>query len=374
MKFWNLIPHIMETRNEFIPFSISHPGEILAAELKERGIRQKDFSAEIGMQPPHLNSLIKGRMDLSEKIAEKLEKALGIPAIEWINMQSKYSYYKRKIEERGKEEAAAAQKEIELRATVNLKAIYDAFCIDFTSASKRLAKLSSFGNISELGGLEMCCGGYFKKSDRCQVDEKNMRTWLFIAKCKAAKQSGADEFGDGAVEDAASRIAGLANSGTLTTEKIHDILAECGIAYLNVPKLEKTPIDAFSTKMEDRCAIVVTYRHNDLDKLAFDVLHELGHISLHLKESGQSFIASDCVDKDRSEKEADAFAEEHLIPSDVWKKIKSQEADSLNPYRVVSAIAENAKRFGISPSIAVSRYKHDTDKYDIPKYRSPKIF
>ena len=91
----------MDARNDFLPFSISHPGKILRRELEERGIRQEDIAVQIGMQATHLNSLINGKKDISEKIAIKLENALGISSIEWLNMQNKYDYYSAKIEEKG---------------------------------------------------------------------------------------------------------------------------------------------------------------------------------------------------------------------------------------------------------------------------------
>lgn len=88
----------MAERNDFRPFEVVHAGEILKEELKARGIKQKDFAKQIDMQPTHLSSLIKGKIQISEKIAYKLEQALGIPAIDWLNMQSNYNYYTSKSE------------------------------------------------------------------------------------------------------------------------------------------------------------------------------------------------------------------------------------------------------------------------------------
>ena len=71
------------------------------------------------MQTTHLNSLIKGRMNVSDGIALKLERTLGIPALEWMSMQNRYSYFLEQLELRGKEEAIALQKENELKSTLN---------------------------------------------------------------------------------------------------------------------------------------------------------------------------------------------------------------------------------------------------------------
>lgn len=89
----------MVERNDFTPFEVVHAGGILKEELKARGIKQKDFAKQIGMQSTHLSSLIKGKISISEKIAHKLEEALGIPAIDWLNMQNNYNYYTTKAAE-----------------------------------------------------------------------------------------------------------------------------------------------------------------------------------------------------------------------------------------------------------------------------------
>ena len=81
----------MGTRNSVRPFVPVHPGVILKAELKERGIKQKEFAAQIGMRPPHLNALLQGGRNISPQLALRLEEVLGIPAQNWLNLQENYN-------------------------------------------------------------------------------------------------------------------------------------------------------------------------------------------------------------------------------------------------------------------------------------------
>ena len=67
----------METRNEIRPNLPQHPGTILKAELRERGIKQKSFAEAIGMRPSHLSALLHG--------------ARNIPARIWLNLQDNYN-------------------------------------------------------------------------------------------------------------------------------------------------------------------------------------------------------------------------------------------------------------------------------------------
>lgn len=73
-------------------FRAVHPGEILNEELKERGIKQKELAAKIGIQPSHLNELIKGKRSFTVALAMALEKELGIPYDSWMQMQYSYEH------------------------------------------------------------------------------------------------------------------------------------------------------------------------------------------------------------------------------------------------------------------------------------------
>lgn len=88
----------MATRNNPSAFMATHPGEVLAAELEERGISQKSFAEQIGMRPSHLSELINGKRNVTMAIADKLQKALGIDAQSWMNLQIQYNYDIKKAE------------------------------------------------------------------------------------------------------------------------------------------------------------------------------------------------------------------------------------------------------------------------------------
>ena len=80
-----------------VPARAIHPGEVLREELLERGIKQKEFARMIGVQPTHLNEFIKGKRNLNEDLAFKLEKALGISYKNWMNLHNGYIYDLKKL-------------------------------------------------------------------------------------------------------------------------------------------------------------------------------------------------------------------------------------------------------------------------------------
>lgn len=362
--------------NNIVPAIATHPGSILKKELQARGIKQKDFAQAIGIPAPNLNELIKGKRNITENTAIKLEEALGIPYQNWMNLQNRYQYVVKCRQDMDVSESKALDEEQSLRRLLNMSVLYRNYGINYSSASDRLKALKGQVSLNpeELKSYESKTAGYFKRSDKLKVDEVNMRTWLLLARSEALKAKIVEEYTSEKGLLAATQIAGMANGKTASPVAIAETLRRNGIIYIQVPKLDAAPIDAYSMMADTHPAIVVTYRYNDLDKLVFDVLHELGHILYHVT-SDRSFISveNDYSSQSKEEKEADQFANDTLIPPTQWNMIMSARSNSLSPHAVVYTVAKEAEKHGISATIAVARYKHETHCYNIRGYRSPKI-
>lgn len=369
----------MGTKNERpIPARAIHPGEILDEELRERGIKQKDFAKTIGVQPSHLNDFIKGRRKLTEELAIKLEEALGISYDTWMRLYNGYVYDMKKIQEKKDDEREAVLYEVACDRVLNLKTLYKRLGISAVSCLdrvKRLKELFPSGSFS-LNAFSIQVAGMYKHSEKVKSDNRDMMTWLALNWLATSRSTVDGEYKQGNASAAASEVSKMANDGSISVENIKKCLDSYGIAFLEVKKTEKAPIDAFSTFSNGHPCITVTYRYNDIDKLAFDILHELCHIERHLSDRNKAFITMEGSEyaTDPKEKEANEFARKELIPDNIWSKILKADCDNLTPYSVVKAIAQEARRYGISPSIAVSRYKHDTGWYRTSAYKSPKIF
>lgn len=368
----------MATRNErLIPARAVHPGEILREELRERGIKQKDFATLIGVQPTHLNEFIHGKRNMNENFAMKLEQQLGIPFGTWMKLHNGYIYDCNAIEAKATEEQEALAYETECAKNLNLPLLYKRIGIRSKTAHDRVEELKSMFPFDLLTSqeLKLNVSGLYKHSDKVQMDEKNALTWLVLNWLQLSKVKMSTEYRQGNAVVAAKEIAAKANSRQIDAKTIQEILESNGIAYIVVEKVEKAPIDAYSTIANGHPAITVTYRYNDMDKLVFDVLHELCHIDRHLSNEHTAFVSVEGTEysKDPKEMEANAFAREMLMSEKVWKEILKVGCKSLSPYTIVKTVAEEAERRGISPSIAVSRYKHDTNWYRTSAFSSPRI-
>lgn len=93
--------------NKYIPRRAVHPSEIIKEEIEARGMSKKEFAERMGMKVSNVSRLLRGDTDITITLAEKLEKALDIPASFWLRMQSTYNSNCQIIAERDIQEQKA---------------------------------------------------------------------------------------------------------------------------------------------------------------------------------------------------------------------------------------------------------------------------
>ena len=74
------------------PFVATHPGELVRDEMRERGLTQKQLAVLAGLSPTIVSEVVRAKRSVTEEIAASLEKALGIPVVMWLNLQSQYDH------------------------------------------------------------------------------------------------------------------------------------------------------------------------------------------------------------------------------------------------------------------------------------------
>lgn len=364
--------------NRIIPVDAVHPTELILDEIKERGIRRKDMAIRLGMQPSNFSRMLKQKETITPQMANKLEEALGIPASMWLNLQAEYDKDVVAISQRNSDEEEWSVGEKMLSGIINIALLFKHLGFDsYVFAKDRISHLYEKLGVSSAEAVLSIVQplGYFKKSERLAVDDKNLKAWVLLAYIACINKKVEQDYRKGCVDKVAAAIAKEANKGTITEEYIERMLSSYGIGYTYVEKLEKAPVDAYSSIIDNTPYIVVSHRHNNMDMLVFDVLHELHHIDVDLVEgaSNVSFNWDTYHNDDERETAANKYAEDMLIPKEIWERILKVQSRTINPYSVYNAVVEEAIKYGISPSLASWRYKHQTNVYNLRSYRSPKI-
>ena len=74
-----------------MPDFVSPPGETIAEILKEREIPRRVFANRMGMTKKTINQLIKGKVEITIRIAYKMGLILGVPTARfWIDRERLY--------------------------------------------------------------------------------------------------------------------------------------------------------------------------------------------------------------------------------------------------------------------------------------------
>lgn len=86
----------MKTANEITPKNLFHPGVVLGEEIEYRGLTKNSVAERMGISSTVLSEIISGKRNITTATAIKIENALGINALFFLNMQVRYEYYKMK--------------------------------------------------------------------------------------------------------------------------------------------------------------------------------------------------------------------------------------------------------------------------------------
>jgi HTH-type transcriptional regulator / antitoxin HigA len=140
------------------------------------------------------------------------------------------------------------------------------------------------------------------------------------------------------------------------------LLAKKGIALIIERHLPGSYLDGAAMLYDgERPVVGLTLRYDRLDNFWFVLLHELGHVFLHLFDGLRFdfFDEEGAPDSDSIEADADKFAQNALIPEEKWDKCLSRFAMSEEAVRI------DADNLGIAPSIIAGRIRKERNDYTI---------
>lgn len=360
-----------------VPFMATHPTEMIKDEIKERGMSQKELAERLGMQASNVSRMIREKETITSALAAKLEKALGIKSSFWLNAQAEYDKDILAVEQRNEKEQIAVDQEYMLSSLLNMKELYSKLKIRASLfVQEKLEVLNQIFGMepAKIPYFQLAYNGNFKKSDKITTDEKNQRTWQVLAYVSAKHNKPTHKYEKGNARKVAVEIASIAHKGGVSEEQIKGMLDSYGISYSYVSKLEKAPIDAYSSWVDGYPAIVTTHRYNDICKLVFNIIHELGHIELHIKpNTNVAYVSDGAYSTDQKEEEANKFAEDILIAPDVWKDIMNTSSKGIGVNNIVHHLKLQAKAKGLDFGLVMWRYKFETHKYALRGTNTEKI-
>jgi len=342
---------IEKYEDEHYPIDFPDPIEAIKFRMEHQGITQKELASFIG-SPSKVSEVLNRKRPLTLKMIRVLNKHLNIPAeillgkeggtipknladIEWskfpiIEMFNK-NYFPDFQDTKYKAKALAEEL---IRPLLDLTKPY----LEVQPLNRQHIRSGS------------------------EADRYALIAWHAKALSKAINQPLDIKFEIGFINDKfITDLLSLSREEN-GSKLAQNFLKSYGIHLVIEPKLKHTHIDGsvFWNKSENP-VIIMTLRYDRLDNFWFTLLHEIGHLHLHLNNDDYTNFVDDLQKinaLDDFEKEADDFASNALIPPRFWK-------DKLLTDFKTEEIISLAESIGVHTAIVAGRIRWENNNYKI---------
>lgn len=335
---------------EKYPISSPDPISAIKFRMEQQGLKNKDLIPYIGSKSK-VSEVLSGKRALSLNMIRKLNEGLGIPA-------------EVLIQETGKAlpDSSIMKHGINFPFTEMFRR---GWFKDFFNGTLNEAKelkeelIIQFIGPFKINDFALC---YNRKSDNTNSENINdiLMAWRIRVMNIAASEKLPEWNKENLTEDFFYELAKLSylQEGPKLAK---EFLNKAGIHFVIENHLEKSHLDGSSMLMPDGSPLIaLTLRHDRLDSFWFTLFHELAHVKQHLSENNTAYFDDMYNEMSKKiEKEADSYAKEMLIPSQLWK------SSGLRITSSASDIKDFASKYRISPSIPAGRLRYENKNYSV---------
>lgn len=194
-----------------------------------------------------------------------------------------------------------------------------------------------------------------------KADEYALQTWCWQVMARANQRPMKVTYSPGTVTPDFLRLVAQQSPFKDGPLRARDLLSDHGIGLEFVPPLPKTYLDGAAMLPPDGSPVIgFSLRYDRIDNFWFCLLHELAHVGLHLGVDRQELFVDDLELReiesampDSRESEADAWAEEALVPESSWMDSEVQK----HPTGI--AVMELAHELSVHPAIVAWKVRSE---------------
>ena len=335
--------------------ALGYPSPVEAIEFRmdQQGLRARDLVPFIGSRAK-VSEVLAGKRGITMSMARALHRHLGIPAE--VLLQDPDADLDDSLSD-------MQWGRFPLKAMARLGWIPDN--PDLKDRAEELVR----GLIQQAGGPQAAAAVRFRRNDHRRLNAKAdpfaLQAWCWRVLAAANAHPPAASYRPGVVTLEFLRETAQLSDSPEGPRMAREFLAQHGIALAIVPHLPKTYLDGAALQLADgRPVIGLTLRYDRIDNFWFCLLHELAHVGRHQDSASRTVFVDDHslrtkvpVPGDIQESEADAWAEEALIPAAAWQTSVVRELPTM-----MSAI-NLAQSLGIHPAIVAGRVRHERENY-----------
>ena len=335
---------------ENFPIDLPDPIDAILFRMDQEGLKKKDLVPFIG-SAPKVTEVLNGTRSLSLNMIRKLSEGLGISAEVLIRESSKKTASENEIDWQ-------AFPLSEMRKRGYFEGVIQTLPELKEYAAEQVSRfISSVQRGFSLEPALLRTTAHLRSNDK-ETNRYSLWAWQVRVLQKAQKERLPCKFGKGTVDLSwMSKLARLSwsDQGPLLAK---EYLNQSGIHLIIEPHLPKTYLDgAVCLSGSGSPVVALTLRHDRLDNFWFSLMHELAHIALHVDETEAWYI--DDLDSEggaQIEQEADALAQEALVPAESWGSLTTTDP---------SSVRSLAKSLSISPCIIAGRLRHESKNHQM---------
>lgn len=345
------------------PAQLTKPGEILRDELEARGWENKDLAEVIGRPEQAISQIITGKKAITEETAIQLGQALGVDPGFWVGLEKQYRLQQALAKDQNSDiprrarlrELLPCQREITNRGWLPRTANLDIL----ESAIREFLKIQ---DLAEAPELALCL-----RQGRTKSPDKGRRQLVWARRVEQlAEQETPPKYDRRALAAAMPKLLRLAEDPD-SVGTVPQFLHELGIAFLILPKIDKTHLEGGAWPERQTPIIALTLRYDRLDNFWFNLLHELGH--LHHQHKGVILDSEDdSQGTDQCEQEANAFAQQWLRREEIEAFLGQQ-----GRYPKREKVISLAQDLRLHPAIVIGQIRRITDNHRIHKALDEKV-
>lgn len=339
-----------QVTNDYRPDYAVSPGEVLSDELELRGMTQQELAKRTGLTPKHIVSIVKAKSAITPETAIKFERAMGMPADYWLNLESNYQEVLARLQEE-----TQLDHDIDWLNHIPVAQMAKLGWITKLSDTKaqlvEVLRFFGIASVSQWDDMWPNLKVAYRQHNQLEVFPEAVSAWLRQGEIEAA-QIPCEPY------DKATFRAALDKIRTLTVEapevfgpQMQALCASAGVAVVFVPCLPKTGVSGATRWLNSNKALIqLSLRYKTDDHLWFTFFHEAGHILLHGKK--ELFLEGANGLDENKEGEANRFAQEELIP-----RAEFTNFTRYGPFSK-AVICSFSKQIGIAPGIVVGQLQH----------------
>jgi HTH-type transcriptional regulator/antitoxin HigA len=330
------------------PDVVLPPGATLAEVLNDAGMTQAELAKRTGLSTKHINQIVNGSAPITPETALLLERATGITARVWNNLEVAYREHESR---RHEEERLTA--DLDWLEVLPVNELVRRGWVDRSASPlDQLRSVCRFFGVANRAAWDALWHKptAYRTSKAFTSNPGAVAAWLRIGEIQASS-----------IECGPFSRAGLIDLLDAFRELTMDtdprswwptLVGKCtevGVAVVAEPEIKGARINGAARWLSrDKALVQLSLRHRWNDIFWFTFFHEIGHLVLHSKKD--TFI-NDVGAHSGVEQEADGFASQVLIPR--------QYEPELAELETLTDVRQFAARLRIAPGIVVGRLQHD---------------